>query len=99
MSFENKVVIVTGASRGIGRATALAFGERKARVVVNYCANEQPAREVAELIEQNGGIVTGSVSQNTDYLLCGADPGSKLDKAKKLGTTVLDEDAFEKLLK
>ncbi len=59
----------------------------------------RPRSHFKNLIEQNGGIVTGSVSQNTDYLLCGADPGSKLDKAKKLGTTVLDEDAFEKLLK
>ncbi|MEW6535448.1 MAG: beta-ketoacyl-ACP reductase [Candidatus Auribacterota bacterium] len=69
MSFENKVVIVTGASRGIGRATALAFGERKARVVVNYCANEQPAREVAELIEQNGGkalVLKADVSKKED---------------------------------
>ncbi|MDX9857134.1 MAG: NAD-dependent DNA ligase LigA [candidate division Zixibacteria bacterium] len=59
----------------------------------------RPRSHFKNVIEQNGGIVTGSVSQNTDYLLCGADPGSKLDKAKKLGTTVLDEDAFEKLLK
>jgi DNA ligase (NAD+) len=49
-------------------------------------------------IEEAGGKVTGSVSKNTDYLLLGADPGSKLAKAEKLGTEILDEDAFLALL-
>jgi DNA ligase (NAD+) len=38
------------------------------------------------------------VSKNTDYVVVGAEPGSKYDKAKSLGITILDEDAFEKLL-
>ena len=50
------------------------------------------------LIEQQGGKVTGSVSSNTDYLLAGVDPGSKLDKAKKLGIEILDEARFGELL-
>lgn len=57
----------------------------------------RPRSHFKNVIEQNGGTVTGSVSGNTDYLLCGADPGSKLDKAKKLGIDILDEDAFEKM--
>jgi DNA ligase (NAD+) len=57
------------------------------------------SREVAtEKIEEAGGKVTGSVSKNTDYLLLGAEPGSKLAKAEKLGTEILDEDAFLALL-
>ncbi|MGP0566358.1 MULTISPECIES: NAD-dependent DNA ligase LigA [unclassified Nitrospina] len=55
--------------------------------------------EAKALIHKAGGRVTSSVSQKTDYVVAGADPGSKLDKAKKLGVTVLDEAAFEKLLK
>lgn len=50
------------------------------------------------LIEQNGGKVSGSVSKKTDYLLAGEAAGSKLDKAKELNVTILDEAAFEALL-
>jgi BRCT domain type II-containing protein len=42
--------------------------------------------------------VSGSVSKLTDYVVVGADPGSKHDKARSLGVTVLDEDNFDKLL-
>lgn len=50
------------------------------------------------LIRQRGGKVTASVSKSTDYLLVGEDPGSKLDKAQKLGVTTLSEEAFEQML-
>ena len=50
--------------------------------------------EATRRIEEAGGKVTGSVSKKTDYLLVGADPGSKLAKAEKAGTEILDEDAF-----
>ena len=54
--------------------------------------------EARELIEARGGRVTGSVSKKTDYVLAGADPGSKLDKADQLGVTVIDEAEFKKML-
>jgi DNA ligase (NAD+) len=54
--------------------------------------------EASARIEAAGGKVTGSVSKNTDYLVAGDDPGTKLAKAKELGTEVLDEDGLLKLL-
>lgn len=47
--------------------------------------------EVRRFIEERGGRITGSVSGRTDYLVVGEDPGSKLDKAQDLGTTIIDE--------
>ena len=55
MDFKDKVAIVTGASRGIGRAIALEFGGRGARVVVNFNQNSSAADEVAKKISESGG--------------------------------------------
>jgi DNA ligase (NAD+) len=54
--------------------------------------------EAKRLIEDAGGKVSGSVSKKTSYLVAGADPGSKLDKARELGVQVLNEQEFERLL-
>jgi len=54
--------------------------------------------EAAEKIEALGGHVTGSVSKKTDYVLAGADPGSKFDKATELGVKIIDEAEFRKML-
>lgn len=54
--------------------------------------------EVERLIRELGGKASGSVSKKTDYLLAGANAGSKLDKARELGVQVLDEDGFAKLI-
>jgi DNA ligase (NAD+) len=54
--------------------------------------------EARGLIEAAGGRVTGSVSKKTDYVLAGADPGSKLDKVNELGVAVIDEAEFKKML-
>lgn len=55
--------------------------------------------EAAELIEKNGGKVSGSVSKKTDYLLAGENAGSKLDKANSLGVQVISEEEFLNLIK
>jgi len=62
-------------------------------------ALERRSREEAgELVQQHGGKLSGSVSKKTDYVVVGADPGSKYEKAKELGVTILTEAEFEKLI-
>jgi DNA ligase (NAD+) len=54
--------------------------------------------EAKQALQGLGAKVTGSVSKKTDYVVVGADPGSKAAKAQELGVETLDEDAFRKLL-
>ncbi|MGB5018278.1 MAG: BRCT domain-containing protein, partial [Candidatus Moraniibacteriota bacterium] len=51
------------------------------------------------MIKERGGSVTGSVSKKTDFVVAGENPGSKLDVAKELGVTVLDETKFKELIR
>jgi DNA ligase (NAD+) len=53
--------------------------------------------QAKKMIEDAGGKVTGSVSKKTDYVVAGADAGSKLDKARELGVAVIDEERMQKL--
>jgi len=66
MDFNGKVAVVTGSSRGIGRAIALRLAACGAKVVVNYHSNEAAASEVVEQVRANGGeavAVQANVSQ------------------------------------
>ena len=69
MTLENKAALVTGSSRGIGRAIALRFAQDGARVAVNCIKNRDKAEAVALEINQNGGeavVVQGDVSRRAD---------------------------------
>lgn len=55
--------------------------------------------DATQLIRDAGGSVSSSVSKKTDFVVVGADAGSKLDKARQLGIKILDEEEFRTLLK
>ncbi len=66
--------------------------------VLTGTLNNYKREEAQDLIENAGGKVSSSVSKKTDYVLAGADAGSKLEKAKTLGVKVIDEDEFHKMI-
>lgn len=67
-------------------------------VVLTGALERFTRKEAEEAVLARGGRVSGSVSRKTDYVVVGRDPGSKYEKARELGVTVLDEREFERLL-
>lgn len=66
--------------------------------VITGTIEDYKREDIKELIEKNGGKVTGSVSKNTDILLCGQKAGSKLTKAKSFGIEVYEGDKLYNFL-
>jgi DNA ligase (NAD+) len=68
------------------------------RFVITGTLDAMPRNEAKRRLQALGAKVSGSVSRNTDYLVAGANPGSKRSKAEQLGVSILDEDDFLKLI-
>ena len=69
MKLKDKIALVTGSSRGVGRAVALGLAKQGANVVVNYTSNENAANEVVETIQSMGGkaiAVKADVAQKAE---------------------------------
>lgn len=69
-----------------------------ARFVFTGSLNNYTRSEAKERVIEAGGKVSSSISKNIDYLVAGENPGSKLDKARDLGVTIITEDEFNELL-
>jgi 3-oxoacyl-[acyl-carrier protein] reductase len=94
VNLKNKVAVVTGASRGIGRAIALELAQRGARVVVNYHRNAEAAAEVVAAIEANGGQAVavqadvGDIEQAAELIKTALDTFGQIDVlVNNAGTT------------
>ena len=88
LQFEQKKVVRRGNLRLEGKQFVLTG------TLPNYSRDD-----AKKMIEDAGGRVVGSVSKKTDYVVVGAEPGSKFDKAKSLGVKTIDETELLKLLK
>jgi DNA ligase (NAD+) len=64
------------------------------RFVITGTLERMSRDEAKDKIRSAGGLIGESVSKETDYLVCGENPGSKYDKAKELGVKILDENGF-----
>lgn len=91
---------LTEEPRDVGKAAAAVGGVSLAgkTLVVTGTLSRYGRAEIEGLIKSLGGKASGSVSKKTDYLVAGADAGSKLAKAQELGVPVLTEDEFDKLI-
>jgi len=67
-------------------------------VVVTGTLEQFTRQQAKQVIKEAGGKATGSVSKKTDFVLVGADAGSKLEKARQLGVSVIDESQFVEML-
>lgn len=67
---ENKVALITGAGRGIGRAIAVALAKEGAQVIINYNGSEKKALEVKQLIEEQGGKAVTCQCDVSDFTAC-----------------------------
>ena len=83
-ALQGKVALVTGASRGIGRAIAVALGRRGAKVIINFASREDAAREAAKEVEAAGGqsaIAGFDVANQNDGVIKSSNHDG--DKARK----------------
>lgn len=95
-----RLLVETGIRWPEGEGSAPRTGGLLGKTLVLTGTLPTLSRETAkEMIEAQGGKVSGSVSKKTDYVVAGAEAGSKLEKAQALGVTILDEDGLMNLLK
>ncbi|HJZ91819.1 MAG TPA: NAD-dependent DNA ligase LigA [Gemmataceae bacterium] len=98
--FRELGVKLTEVRRDVAKSARAAGGVSLSgkTLVVTGTLQRYERKEIEDLIKSLGGKATGSVSKKTDYVVAGAEAGSKLDKAKELGVPVLTEDEFDKLI-
>jgi DNA ligase (NAD+) len=92
VEIQNPVPAAPGAAAAAGEIAGKRF-------VLTGTLPELSREEASRMIQARGGRVSGSVSKKTDYVVVGAEPGVKADKARELGVAVIDEAGLLELLK
>lgn len=101
---ENIRILKKLKDTGLGMSQSAAKGPgiggklRGKTVVITGTLGSFSRQEAEELVRRSGANASSSVSKNTDFLVAGAEPGSKLDKARALGVKVISEEEFRKLV-
>jgi DNA ligase (NAD+) len=100
---ENSAVVAKLASTGVSLAEERRAPDRPQTLagltfVLTGALDRRTREEAGEALKALGAKVSGSVSKKTSYVVVGADPGSKYDKALELGVSVLDEESLEGVL-
>ncbi|MEZ4286860.1 MAG: BRCT domain-containing protein [Polyangiales bacterium] len=85
-------------TRALGRVVETVDAVAKKTFVLTGTLPTLKRTEAADRIKSAGGIVSGSVSKKTDFVVAGEDAGSKLDKAMQLGVTIIDEAELRRML-
>ncbi len=68
------------------------------KIVITGTLNSFSRNDLKEILEKMGAKVSSAVSKNTDYLISGSDPGSKIKKASELSIQIIDEDELASFL-
>jgi len=98
---ENRALLARLKARGVDPRAAASQAKGGALVGLTFVLTgtlSRPRQEISTLLESAGARVAESVSSRTSYLVAGAEPGSKLEKAKRLAVEVLDEPGLAALL-
>jgi DNA ligase (NAD+) len=96
---ENQTLIEKLKNIGIRTKEAHRGGELQGKKFVFTGGLQTLSRpDASDLVVKKGGLVASSVGKDVDYVIVGADPGSKFEKAKKLGIKILTEDEFRKIV-
>ncbi len=95
---DNQKLIKTLMERGV-RPITKEKGPLEGKQFVFTGSLESLSRDDAsDMVLKNGGIVSSSVSKNTDFVVVGGKPGSKFEKAKKLGIKIINEEEFKRIV-
>jgi len=87
-----------GVSPQIAEAAPVAEGPFAGKTVVFTGALTMPRSEAERILKSQGGRAGSSVSRNTDYVVAGESPGSKYEKARRLGISILTEEEFRRMI-